>query len=179
MSINAPFTKSGESGAVTRPKAQIISARDAGLPVFDGAAPVFDADAVARADETLKAMSGSFQSWLETDVAKLQTARQAAEQSGWSDAALSQLMDVAHDIKGMGASYGYPLATEIAASLCRLIETSAGKAAARAEPRLASAHVDSLRAIVRDQIKSAEHPTGRAVLKMLAAGVEKLGVAPR
>ncbi|MCR6643525.1 MAG: hypothetical protein NVV62_02815 [Terricaulis sp.] len=85
----------------------------------------------------------------------------------------SQLMDVAHDIKGMGASYGYPLATEIAASLCRLIETSAGKAAARAEPRLASAHVDSLRAIVRDQIKSAEHPTGRAVLKMLAAEVEK------
>ncbi len=164
---------------MTRPKVQIISARDAGLPVIDGHGPVFDADAIARADETLKAMSGSFQGWLEADVTKLQTARQTAAQSNWSDAALAQLMDVAHDIKGMGASYGYPLATEIAASLCRLIETSAGKAAARANPGLACAHVDGLRAIVRDQIKSAEHPAGRAVLKMLAAEVEKLGVAPR
>ncbi len=160
-------------------KAQIIPARDFGMPVVETGNAVFDADAVARADETLKAMSGSFQQWLEADIRRLQQARLDAEHTGWSDPALDQMMGVSHDIKGMGESYGYPLATQIAASLCRLIETAPGKAAARANPALACAHVDALRAIVRDQIKSGDHPVGRAVLKTLAAEVEKLGVAPR
>lgn len=164
---------------MSKPKVQIISARDAGLPVIDGPGPVFDADAIARADETLKAMSGSFQQWLETDVRRLQQTRLDAERAAWSDLALEEVMGVSHDIKGMGQSYGYPLATEIAASLCRLIETSAGKAAARANPALVAAHVDTLRAIVRDRITSTEHPTGRALFNVLAGQVEKLGVAPR
>jgi chemotaxis protein histidine kinase CheA len=164
---------------MSKSKVQFISARDAGLPVIDGPGPVFDADAITRADETLKAMSGSFQRWLETDVRKLQQARLDAEHAAWSDPALDQLMSVAHDVKGMGESYGYPLATQMAASLCRLIETTPGKAAARANPSLVCAHVDTLRAIVRDQIKSGDHPVGRALLQALAAEVEKLGVAPR
>lgn len=164
---------------MSKPKVQIISARDAGLPVIEGPGPVFDAEAIARADETLKAMSGSFQQWLEADVRRLQQARVEAERASWSDPALEEVMSAAHDIKGLGESYGYPLATEIAASLCRLIETGAGKGAARANPALVTAHIDTLRAIVRDQIKSSAHPTGRALLKALAGEVERLGVAPR
>ena len=164
---------------MAKPKVQFISPREAGLPVIDHDGPVFDLDAISRADETLKAISGSFQQWLEGDVRKLQQARLDAEQAGWSDSALEQLMSVAHDIKGMGESYGYPLATGMAASLCRLIETDSGKAAARAHPALVSAHVDTLRAIVRDQIKTVDHPVGRALMQTLTAEVEKLGVAPR
>ena len=164
---------------MTKPKAQFISAREAGMPVLDGSKPVFDTDAVARADETLKAMSGSFQQWLEADIRKLQQARLDAERAAWSDAALEQLWGVAHDIKGMGESYGYPLATRMAASLCRLIETPPGRAAARAQPALVTAHIDTLRAIVRDEIKSMDHPIGRALMQTLTAQIEKLGVAPR
>ncbi|HRP10681.1 MAG TPA: Hpt domain-containing protein [Terricaulis sp.] len=164
---------------MSKPKVQFISAREAGMPLLDAAKPVFDADAVARADETLQAMSGSFQQWLEADIRKLQQARLDAEHAAWSDPALEQLWGVAHDIKGMGESYGYPLATHMAASLCRLIETPAGRAAARAKPALVTAHVDTLRAIVRDQIKSIDHPIGRALMQTLTAQIEKLGVAPR
>ena len=74
---------------MSKPKVQIISARDAGLPVIDGPGPVFDADAIARADETLKAMSGSFQQWLEADVRRLQQTRLDAERAAWSDLAPS------------------------------------------------------------------------------------------
>lgn len=158
---------------------QLIHPRDVGLPVLDGKTPVFDADALARADQTLKAMSGSFQQWLDADVNRLQHARLAAVRAQWSDAAIEQIMCVAHDIKGMGASYGYPLATQIAASLCRLTETAAGKSVVRTSPGLAEAHVDALRAVMRDHIKTAEHPVGRALLGALNAEVERLGVAPR
>lgn len=164
---------------MSKPKVQVISPREIGLPVIETRGPLFDADAVARADDALKTMSASFQDWLEADVAKLQTARQSAEENAWTDAALDGVFAVAHDVKGMGESYGYPLATEIAASLCRLIETPAGKAAARAMPALVTAHVDTLRAIVRDHITSADHPTGRVLLTTLHGQVDRLGVAPR
>jgi len=164
---------------MTKSTAKVIPAAEIGLPVFDPKAQLFDADAVARADEMLQAMSGSFQDWLDADIRKLHGARLAAEAAEWSDAGLEQLFSVAHDVKGMGESYGYPLATKIAASLCRLIETPAGRAAARGNPALVIAHVDTLRAIVRDQIKSDDHPVGRALLRTLGAEVERLGVAPR
>lgn len=164
---------------MTKPAVQLIHPRDVGLPVLDGKTPVFDSDAVARADQTLKAMSGSFQQWLEADVTRLQHARVTAAQVGWTDAAIEQVMCVAHDIKGMGASYGYPLATQIAASLCRLTETASGKNVVRNAPGLAEAHVDALRAVMRDQIKTSEHAIGRALLRALDSEVERLGVAPR
>ena len=78
----------------------------------------------------------------------------------------------------MGGAYGFPLVTQIAASLCRLIETDAGKFAAQRNPGLVTAHVDALRAAVRDRITTVEHPVGRALVSALEAQVEQLGVAP-
>jgi chemotaxis protein histidine kinase CheA len=156
-------------------KAQII----APLRRLDPGQPLFDADAVSRADQAMKAMSGSFEQWLAADIEKLQTARLEAECEALSDASLDRLMRAAHDLKGMGGSYGYPLVTRLAASLCRLIETEAGKEAARASPGLAAAHVDALRAAVRERIASDADPMGRALLDALEAQVAALGVAPR
>jgi hypothetical protein len=102
----------------------------------------------------------------------------AAEEGSWSDAGLEVVFTAAHDVKGMGATYGYPLATQLAASLCRLIETDAGKAAARQTPALVTAHVDALRAVLRDGITSTAHPIGRALVTALEQRVEALGVAP-
>jgi hypothetical protein len=164
---------------MSKTDAQLIDPKEFGRRTFDVKAPVFDADCVARAEEALKALSGSFQGWLEEEVRKLQAARLAGEQAGWTTEALEALLGVAHDIKGLGATYDYPLATQIAASLCRLIETDAGKAAARNEPSLVHAHVDAVRAAARDQIKSAANPLGRALLRALEARVAELGVAPR
>ena len=141
--------------------------------------PVFDAAALARADEALKAMSGSFSEWLDVDVQKLHAARLSAEQAGWTNEAIEPVMVAAHDLKGLGGSYGYPMMTQIAASLCRLIETDAGKAAARAEPALVHAHVDALRAALKHDIKTDAHPVGHELLRTLEARVAALGVAPR
>ena len=160
-------------------KAQVIDPRQAGHRPPTLTQPVFSEEALARADKTLQAMSGSFEKWLDADVAELQSARLAAAQAGWSDASLDALWRAAHDLKGMGGTYGYPLVTQLAGSLCRLIETEAGKSAARANPALIDAHVDGLRASVRDHIASDAHPLGRALLHALETQVRQLGVAPR
>lgn len=163
---------------MTKPKVEFIDPRDASPRSIRLDKPVFDADAVARADETLKSMSGSFGEWLQADMEKLQAARLAAEADNWSLETLEGLFAAAHDLKGMGATYGYPLATQLAGSLCRLIATDAGKAAAQAQPALVTAHVDALRAAVRDGITSSADPIGRALVRALQNHVDSLGVAP-
>lgn len=164
---------------MTKPTAQMIDPREAGLRGLDLKRPLFDEDAVARADNTLKAMGDSLVQWLDADVERLQQARLAAEDAHWQHAAIETLGRVAHDLKGMGGTYGFPLITQIAASLCRLVETDAGKTVAEADPSLVRAHVDALRAAVRDRIKTDGHPVGRALVHALEAQVAKLGVAPR
>jgi HPt (histidine-containing phosphotransfer) domain-containing protein len=163
---------------MSKPKVEFIDPREAAPRAVQLGKPVFDAKAVSRADETLKAMSGSFGEWLDGDIAKLQAARMAGEAAQWSDHSLQLVFAAAHDLKGMGATYGFPLVTQLAASLCRLTETDAGKDAARANPSLVTAHVDALRAAARDQITSTAHPIGRALVQALEAHVDMLGVAP-
>lgn len=142
------------------------------------AIPLFDAAAVARAEGALRAMSAHFQGWLEEELDKVQAARLAARARGWDEAGLAALLGAAHDVKGLGSTYDYPLATRIAASLCRLIETPEGQRAARSDPRLVEAHVDAMRAAARDRIKSEQDPVGRALLAALEDRVAALGVAP-
>jgi hypothetical protein len=160
-------------------KAQLINPRDQGVRTLDLKKPIFDAGAVARADQALEAMGDDFQVWLDADVERLQASRVRADAANWTPLAQEDIHAIAHDLKGLGATYGSLLATQIAASLCRLIETDAGKALAQRDPALVRAHIDALRASVRDGIRSTEHPIGRAVLQALETRVAELGVAPR
>lgn len=146
--------------------------------VHDLKHPLFDERAIARADSTLEALSDSLEDWLEQDIHRLQNARLASERAHWSVASLETLMTAAHDLKGMGATYGFPLATRLAASLCRLIETDAGKALVQADPTLVCAHVDAIRAAVRERMCDDNNPVARALLNTLETSVANLGVAP-
>ncbi len=158
---------------------QVIDPRKEGHRPPKLTQPLFGEEALKRADRVLEAMSGSFEKWLDADLAQLQTARIEAGHSGWTAESLDTLWRAAHDLKGMGGTYGYPLVTQLAASLCRLIETELGKNAARANPDLVEAHVDALRAVVRDRIASEVHPVGAALTHALEEQVSRLGVAPR
>jgi|CXWL01.1.fsa_nt_gi chemotaxis protein histidine kinase CheA len=157
---------------------EMINPREVSRRVLELKRPVFDEQAIARADEAMKVLSESFPEWLDAEVARLQAARSGADAAQWEAEAVHHLFGAAHDLKGLGTTYGYPLVTQIAASLCRLIETDAGKATTRGDPSLARAHVDAIRAAVRDKITSAAHPIGAALVRALDAEVEALGVAP-
>lgn len=157
----------------------MIDPRTKGLRTLELRKPIFDPGAVDRANEALEAMEDELQAWLEADVERLQGARVRADAAQWNVLAQEDVHAIAHDLKGLGATYGSVLATQIAASLCRLIETDAGKALAQRDPSLARAHIDALRAAARDGIKSIDNPVGRAVLAALEARVAELGVAPR
>jgi len=139
-----------------------------------GKIPAIDPDALARAEAALKSLSGQFQAWMEDEVFKLDQARTAAREAGWTDEALAEVFLRAHDAKGMGATYEYPLVTRLAGSLCRFMETPEQRAVAKANTALIDAHVDAIKAAVRGQIRSDDNPVGRTLASELEARVANL-----
>ncbi len=128
-----------------------------------------DPAAIAKAEAALKSLSGNFDQWLQDEIVKLEAARQAIRTDGMTTETMESLYLRAHDLKGLGTTYGYPLITRIAASLCVLTDDVEKRT--RAPMPLIDAHIDAIRAAVRDEIKTDEHPVGRALADELEARV--------
>lgn len=128
-----------------------------------------NADAIARAEEALKAMSAQFGQWLNDEIVKLDKAQADIREQGYTPATAEALYFRAHDLKGLGTTYEYPLVTRIAGSMCRMLDDADRRMTAPLP--LLDAHIDAIRSVVRDQIKTDEHPTGRALAETLEARV--------
>lgn len=128
-----------------------------------------NADAIARAEEALKAMSAQFGEWLNDEVVKLDKAQADVREKGLTTQTAEALYFRAHDLKGLGTTYEYPIVTRIAGSLCKLLDDAATRLQAPLET--IHAHVDAIRSVVREQIKTDENPTGRVLAESLEAQV--------
>ena len=113
-----------------------------------------DASAIAKAEAALKSLSGNFAAWLQDEVTKLEAARQQVKTDGATAETLETLYLRAHDLKGLGATYEFPLITRMAGSLCKLIDDKDKRM--EAPMVLIDAHIDGIKAAVRDGIKTAE-----------------------
>jgi len=97
----------------------------------------------------------------------LKTAReQPAAQTG----SVREIYGIAHNLKGQGSSFGYPLITRIAQSLCQL--TRHERAFADADLGIVQAHLDAIRLILTKEIKGDGGEIGHKLatrLEILAA----------
>ena len=119
-----------------------------------------DAGAIAKAEEALKAMSAQFGQWLQDEIDKLDKARADIRTRRLQRRRPPKALYFrAHDLKGLGTTYQYPLVTRIAGSLCRLMD-DADQAHGRAAVLL-DAHIDAIKAVVRDKIQTDDHPVGK------------------
>ena len=124
-----------------------------------------DPEAIAKAEAALKGLSSQFGQWLQDEVAKLEAARDAVRTEGASRASVDRLFTHAHDLKGLGATYEFPLVTRIAASLCKLLGD--GDTRMTVPLALVDAHVNTIRAAVRDNIRDSDNPMGQALASEL------------
>lgn len=120
-----------------------------------------DPAALAKAEAALQNLSSQFDDWLADELRKLDAARAEIQDQGYTTATAEKLYLRAHDMKGLGGTYGYPLITRVAASLCKL--TDEEQVRMKAPLFLIDAHLDAIKAIVRDQIKDENHPVGTAL----------------
>ncbi|MBS0361977.1 MAG: Hpt domain-containing protein [Proteobacteria bacterium] len=140
------------------------------LKVGGGRLGAIDPAAIAKAEAALKSLASNFTQWLNDEITKLEAARQNVRALGVSAETMENLYLRAHDLKGLGTTYGYQLITRIAGSLCRLIDDKEKRAAVSLD--LVDAHIDAIKAAVRDDIKSDEHPVGRVLVEELERRVK-------
>ena len=135
------------------------------LRVGGGRLGAIDPAAIAKAEAALKSLASNFTQWLADEITKLEAARQQVRAEGPTPEAMENLYLRAHDLKGLGTTYGYQLITRIAGSLCRMIDDKEKRTAAPLE--LVDAHIDAIKAAVRDDIKSDDHPVGSVLVEEL------------
>ena len=129
-----------------------------------------DPAALAKAEAALKGLADNFGQWMQDELVKLDAARERVRSEGYTPETAENLYFRAHDLKGLGSTYGYPVVTSIAGSLCRLIDDPATRM--RAPVYLLDAHIDAVKAAVRGDIRENEHPVAQALLKELATRVK-------
>ena len=107
-----------------------------------------DDDPVARAEAAMEKLSSEFADWMVKECDRLDAARDGIRQHGFNKTTIAELFHSAHDLKGDAATFGYPLTTPVARSLCILLEYT--PAHDRIPLLLIDQHVDAVRAIVRE-----------------------------
>ncbi len=142
------------------------------LKIGGGRLGSIDPAAIAKAEAALKSLSSNFAQWLADEITKLEAARAQVKTDGVTVETMENLYLRAHDLKGLGTTYGYQLITRIAGSLCRMIDDKEKRATTPME--LVDAHIDAIKAAVRDDIKSDEHPTGRILVMELERRVKEM-----
>jgi hypothetical protein len=108
-------------------------------------------DPVARAEKALAGLSGEFKSWMTIEADRLAAAYAANLKHGFTDLTGEELFRAAHDIKGDGATFGFPSAAVAAESLCRIIEHAPDLD--RIPAQLIALHINAIEAIVRERTK--------------------------
>jgi hypothetical protein len=143
------------------------------LKVGGGRLGAIDPAAIAKAEAALKNRSGNFTQWLNDEIAKLEAARQTVRAEGITAENMESLYLRAHDLKGLGATYGFPLITRIAGLLCRLIDDKSKRL--QAPVGLIDAHIDAIKAAARDDIKTEDHPVGKILVQELERRITDFG----
>lgn len=130
-----------------------------------------DAGAIARAEAALKSLSSNFGQWMDDELAKLEAARDRIRAEGYTAETAENLYFRAHDLKGLGTTYEFPLVTRIAASLCRILHDPDTRLSTPVS--LLEAHIEAVGKAVRGEIRTDADPAGCAMAENLEAQVAR------
>jgi len=122
-------------------------------------------DPIARAETAFNQIKKEFRGWMNAECDTLEAVRGEIREKGQTAALIEQLFNSAHDIIGHADVFGYPLAGKIADSLCQLITHAPD--AKRIPMALIDAHVDAVRAVVREGVHEADDRTGNEIYRRL------------
>lgn len=127
---------------------------------------------LAKAEAAISKMSEDYPEWAMNDVERLDILiKQAKPGVGSGKELMEAAFKLAHDMRGQGGSFGYPLMTRIANSLCRFVEEL--KAVDEGALQICMAHVKSMRAVLQSKVKGTGGEIGAQIAEGLETAVEK------
>jgi tryptophan 2,3-dioxygenase len=127
---------------------------------------------LAKAQEAISKMSDDYPTWAIQDVDRLEghvaTLAAGDETKGEK---VREAFHVAHDMRGQGGSFGYPLVTRIANSFCRFTEKM--ETLDDGAIGILQTHVNALRAVIGNRVSGTGGATGTQIADGLEQAVQK------
>ena len=127
-----------------------------------------DPEAVARAESIVASMSEEYLEWLRGDLDELD--KTLSEARG-SVRAVDQLRRKAHDIRGQGGSFGFPLISQVADALHKVIVSQDDILSAEGET-LARGLFEAFRLVVERQARGDGDIETREAVNLAVTSVE-------
>ena len=126
-----------------------------------------------QAEESLERQSLDFTEWAQNylrDISNmLDKAREFQEKRR---SCLNEINILAHELRGQGGTFGYPLITILGKSLYEA--TNAECSEDDKELDIVKAHIDAMKAVLREKISGDGGPVGRQLLEGLKAAINKI-----
>lgn len=143
----------------------------AGLGAGGGSVQI-SAQALAAAEAEFAKMSEDYPDWVQGHLKRLYDQHKVCvERPGLRHQHFKLINEIAHDMKGQGGTFGFPLISQFADSLYGF--TRPREDYADAEVDLVKAHVDAMNAVVKGRIKGPGGAIGRQLSETLAKAIER------
>ncbi len=137
-----------------------------------GKLPSADKAMIDKANRAVENLKCEFADWLGEEVTKLEAYMVEVRKTGLAGAMGEMLFTTAHDLRGLGTTYEFPIITRMAGSLSKLIDTEDKRASAPVP--LIEAHVGAIRAAIVQNIRDERDPIGKALAEELESQVVSL-----
>ncbi|MEK9722133.1 MAG: hypothetical protein VW405_01445 [Rhodospirillaceae bacterium] len=141
------------------------------VPKRGGPSP---AQAIMRALNAAEDLMGEYQGWAVDDLEALwQSFIHAAAADVLDADEIQNMFNMAHEIRGQGGTFGFPLVTVIADSLCKFIDGRARLTAVELE--VIKVHILGMKAVFRQRLEGDHEELAtelRSLLELLRAKVD-------
>ena len=138
----------------------------------------FDLDLIEKVQREVEQWSESFQDWTREYIERLDAARRASADAepARRRSLFAEMNAMAHELRGMGGTFGFPLITAVARSLFDLT-------AFNLDPsdeclKLVGSHVDTLKAILREDVRGGGDEISQQLVEELKARNEEYLAGP-
>lgn len=131
-----------------------------------------DPAALEKANAALDQMKEDYPDWVQKHIEELRLSHaRCVDTPNDRTKHYSRMREIAHDMKGQGGTFGYPLITTFATSLYEFVGTRAGTTDNHIE--VIKSHIDSMAAVIKDRVKGGGGEIGQALTKGLHEAIER------
>jgi len=136
--------------------------------------PGIDPEILARAEQAVAALGADFIKTARRDVAEMQAliARigdAPGEFAGDASRNFRRIFEIAHDLRGQGGSFGYPLVSRAAGAMCDFYEARDHRPA-DSDIEVLRSHAEAMARVVASDVKGEGDAELQALLDSLEAG---------
>lgn len=149
--------------------------KTAGLGIDPKSTVAIDPQAMAQAEEALAQMAEDYPDWVKAVIEQLaEQHRRAVDTPHERRSHSEKIRRIAHDMKGQGGTFGYPLITDFAASLYEFTAPNVGMTDNHVE--IIKAHIDSMRVVINERIQGDGGDNGQLLKTGLQQAIDKYSV---